>query len=165
LRTHTIIDSPLGELTVVAEDGHLVGLYFAGHRRRPAADTLGERAEEGFEAVGRQLKEYFAGERREFDLPLAPRGNAFQRQVWGLLETIPYGETRTYGDLARRLGDPALAQAVGAANALNPLSVVVPCHRVVASDGSLRGYAGGLERKRFLLGLEEPAADLAARLF
>ena len=164
-RTHTIVDSPVGELTVVAEEGALVGLYFEGHKRRPAADTFGTRTDEGFEPVRQQLKEYFSGERREFDLPLAPQGEDFSRRVWDLLTSIPYGETWSYGELARRLGDPALAQAVGAANALNPLSVLLPCHRVVAADGSLRGYAGGLERKRFLLALEEPTAEMAARLF
>jgi methylated-DNA-[protein]-cysteine S-methyltransferase len=123
------------------------------------------RREEGFGAVREQLGEYFAGEPREFELPVAPRGNEFQRRVWGLLTRIPYGETRSYGDLARELGDVSLSQAVGAANGLNPLSVVVPCHRVVAADGNLRGYAGGLGRKRYLLELEEPAADAADRLF
>ncbi|WP_189935994.1 methylated-DNA--[protein]-cysteine S-methyltransferase [Streptomyces sulfonofaciens] len=165
MRTHTLVDSPVGDLTVVAQDGALVGLYFEGHRRGPSADVLGTRTGEGFEAVRQQLAEYFAGHRRQFDLPLAPRGNDFQRRVWELLRTIPYSETRSYADLARALGDPALAQAVGAASARNPLSVVIPCHRVVAADGSLRGYAGGLERKRFLLGLEEPAAAAADRLF
>lgn len=165
MRTHTVIDSPVGDLTVVAEDGALVGLYFEGHKRQPAVETFGVRTDEGFGEVRRQLQEYFAGERRGFDLPLAPQGNDFQRRVWDLLAAIPYGETRSYGDLARQLGDPALAQAVGAANALNPLSVVVACHRVVAADGNLRGYAGGLERKRYLLDLEEPAAESAARLF
>jgi methylated-DNA-[protein]-cysteine S-methyltransferase len=165
MRTHSIIGSPLGDLTVVAEDGVPAGLYFPGQRRLPAADTFGVRTDEGFGTVRQQLEEYFAGARREFDLPLAPQGNDFQRRVWHLLTTIPYGETCSYGELARRLGDPSLAQAVGAANALNPLSVVIPCHRVVAADGSLRGYAGGLDRKRFLLELEEPAREKAARLF
>lgn len=165
MRTHTVVDSPVGELTVVAVDGALAGLYFEKHRRGPAVDTLGERTDRGFEEVRRQLEEYFAGERQEFDLPLAPQGNDFQHRVWDLLVKIPYGETRSYGQLARELGDPALAQAVGAANALNPVSVVIPCHRVVAADGNLRGYAGGLDRKRFLLGLEEPAEEKATRLF
>lgn len=165
MRTHTVIDSPVGDLTVVADGGGLVGLYFAEHRRIPDPETFGERTDEGFADVRQQLKEYFAGDRRGFDLPLAPRGNDFQRRVWDLLGAIPYGETRSYGDLARDLGDLSLSQAVGAANALNPLSVIVPCHRVLAADGSLRGYAGGLDRKRFLLALEEPAAESAARLF
>ena len=165
MRTYTVIDSPVGGLTAVAEDGALMGLYFEGHLRRPPEETFGERVEQGFEAVRQQLEEYFAGERRVFELPLAPQGNDFQRRVWDLLLTVPHGGTTSYGELARRLGDPALAQAVGAANALNPVSVVIPCHRVLAADGSLRGYAGGLERKRFLLELEESAEEKAARLF
>ena len=164
-RTHTVIASPLGGLTVVAEDGALTGLYFEGHRRGPGPEELGVRREAGFEDVRSQLGEYFAGERTRFELPLAPRGNDFQRQVWGLLREIPFGETRSYGDLARLLGDVSLAQAVGSANGRNPLSVIVPCHRVVGADGNLTGYAGGLDRKRYLLDLEEPAARRDARLF
>ncbi|QMU69724.1 methylated-DNA--[protein]-cysteine S-methyltransferase [Streptacidiphilus sp. P02-A3a] len=164
-RTHTIIDSPLGALTVVGEDGALTGVYFEGHLRGPAVEALGARRDLGFEEAGRQLGEYFAGRRQVFDLPLAPVGDEFRQRVWRLLLEIPYGETRSYGELARRLGDVALAQAVGAANGRNPLSVIVPCHRVVGADGSLTGYAGGLDRKRFLLALEEPAQVRAGRLF
>jgi methylated-DNA-[protein]-cysteine S-methyltransferase len=162
---HTTIDSPVGELTVVAEDGALLGLYYPGHKRRPAEGTFGEYTDEGFEDVRAQLGEYFAGTRRTFDLPLAPRGTEFDRSVWQLLTEIPFGETRTYGDLAKRLGDPGLAQAVGAANGRNPISIIVPCHRVVGANGNLTGYAGGLDRKRNLLELEEPVADTAGRLF
>ena len=162
---HTVIDSPLGGLTVVADDEGLTGLYFEGHQRGPAQETLGERTDDGFAEVRGQLAEYFAGERTTFDLPLAPRGDEFQLKVWAMLREIPYGETRTYGQLATRLGDRALAQAVGSANGRNPISVIVPCHRVIGADGGLTGYAGGLERKRFLLALEEPAADDAGRLF
>lgn len=155
--THTVIGSPLGDLTVVARDGTVAGLYFDGQRRRPTPDALGERAESDlFDEARRQLDEYFAGGRHDFDLPLAPAGDEFDQRVWALLLAIPYGETRSYGDLARQLGDPSLAQAVGAANGRNPLCVLVPCHRVVGADGSLTGYAGGLDRKRFLLDLEEP---------
>jgi methylated-DNA-[protein]-cysteine S-methyltransferase len=164
-RVHTTIESALGDLTVVAEADQLTGLYFAEHRRAPSIDTLGDRDDAGFEEVRRQLGEYFAGERREFDLFVAPAGDAFQQRVWRLLTRIPYGQTRSYGDLAEQLGDPALAQAVGAANGRNPMSVIVPCHRVVGADGSLVGYAGGLERKRHLLALEEPAQVKADRLF
>jgi methylated-DNA-[protein]-cysteine S-methyltransferase len=146
-------DSPIGRLTLVAEEGALIGVYFEGHRRRPA---LGERADSGFDEVMSQLGEYFAGTRTGFDLALRPAGDDFQQQVWDLVGRIPYGETRSYGQLAWELGDPALAQAVGAANARNPLCVVVPCHRVVGADGGLVGYAGGLERKAFLLDLERP---------
>jgi methylated-DNA-[protein]-cysteine S-methyltransferase len=163
--THTVIPSPLGELTLVAEGGALTGLYFADHRGRPEPEAFGSWTQEGFTEAARHLEEYFAGERTGFDLSLAPHGNAFDRRVWGLVARIPYGQTRTYGDLARELGDPALAQAVGAANGRNPLCVIVPCHRVVGSDGSLTGYAGGLHRKRFLLDLEEPAQARSGRLF
>ncbi|WP_329081703.1 methylated-DNA--[protein]-cysteine S-methyltransferase [Streptosporangium sp. NBC_01469] len=164
-RTHTVIASPLGDLTAVAEDGVLCGLYFERHLRGPAPQDRGTYDESGFEEVRRQLGEYFAGERTRFELPLAPRGDEFQQRVWRLLTEIPFGETRSYGELARRLGNVSLAQAVGAANARNPLSVIVPCHRVVGADGGLTGYAGGLARKRFLLDLEEPAERKAARLF
>jgi methylated-DNA-[protein]-cysteine S-methyltransferase len=163
-RTHTVIASPLGGLTVVAEDGALTGLYFERHRRRPKPERLGEYRESGFEEARRQLDEYFAGQRTSFELPLAPQGDEFQQRVWRLLTEIPFGRTRSYGDLARQLGDVSLAQEVGAANGRNPLSVIVPCHRVIGADGGLTGYAGGLDRKRFLLDLEQPAAR-RARLF
>jgi methylated-DNA-[protein]-cysteine S-methyltransferase len=162
---HTVVDSPLGELTVVGEDGVVTGLYFAQHRRRPDRATFGPRDDAMFAEVARQLGEYFAGERTGFDVPLAAEGDDFDQRVWALLRTIPYGETRSYGELARQLGDPKLAQEVGAANGRNPLCVLVPCHRVVGADGSLTGYAGGLDRKRFLLVLEEPAEKKLARLF
>jgi methylated-DNA-[protein]-cysteine S-methyltransferase len=156
---------PLGELTLVADDAALSGLYFEQHRRRPPAESFGDRRDQGFEEAHRQLEEYFAGDRGTFQLPLAPRGDDFQLQVWRRLLTIPRGETRTYGDLARALGNVTLSQAVGAANARNPLCIVVPCHRVVGADGTLTGYAGGLDRKRFLLALEESTEAKAARLF
>jgi methylated-DNA-[protein]-cysteine S-methyltransferase len=164
-QTHTVVDSPLGELTLVAENGALSGVYFARHRRGPDPASFGRRDDAGFAEPVRQLTEYFARERTEFDLPLAPHGDAFDRRVWELLSAIPYGQTRTYADVARQLGNAALAQAVGAANARNPLCVIVPCHRVIGSDGSLTGYAGGLARKRFLLQLEEPPATTSERLF
>jgi len=156
--THTIIDSPIGELTLVAVEGALSGVYFPGHWTRPDPATFGERSHRGFEPIQTQLAEYFAGERTTFALAAAPAGGSFQRRVWDLLERIPYGRTTTYGELARELGDATLARAVGGAVGHNPLSVIVPCHRVVGSDGRLTGYAGGLERKRFLLELEARAA-------
>jgi methylated-DNA-[protein]-cysteine S-methyltransferase len=158
---HTTTDSPLGVLTLVAEDGALSGIYFAGHKGGPVA--LGERDDAAFTWVIRQLDDYFAGARDEFDVPLEPRGDDFQQQVWALLRAIPYGRTRTYGELARELG--AHPQAVGAAIARNPIMIVIPCHRVLGADGSLTGYAGGLDRKRALLALEEPSPALAGRLF
>ena len=153
-RTHTTVDSPLGALTLVADGGALSGVYFPEHRHRPDPATFGARTRDGFAAAARQLDEYFAGTRTAFALPTAARGVPFQQRVWALVAQIPYGETRTYGDLARELGNPALARAVGAANGRNPLSIVVACHRVVGSDGALTGYGGGLERKRRLLALE-----------
>jgi methylated-DNA-[protein]-cysteine S-methyltransferase len=165
--THTTIESPLGELTLVAAGGVLSGLYFPGHWYPPGRDVLGARSESGFELAEAQLAEYFAGERTEFDLPTRLAGDEFQRRVWELIDRIPYGETTTYGAMAAELGDPTLARRVGGAVGRNPLSIVVPCHRVVGKDGKLTGYAGGLERKRHLLELEAPAAMAAAepRLF
>ncbi len=165
--THTTIESPLGESTLVAVDGVLSGLYFPGHWYPPARNTLGARSGHGFEPAEAQLAQYFAGERIAFDLPTRLAGDEFQRRVWELIDAIPYGETTTYGELAAELGDPILARRVGAAVGRNPLSVIVPCHRVVGKDGKLTGYAGGLERKRILLELEAPTATAAAesRLF
>ena len=163
MTTHTTIETPIGELTLVGRDGVLTGVYFPGHWTRPDPAAWGPRADSGFEEAERQLLEYLAGDRAAFDLATEARGDAFGMRVWDMLAAIPYGETTTYGALARRLGDPVLARAVGRAVGSNPLSLVVPCHRVVGSDGRLTGYAGGLERKRFLLELEAPV--VAARLF
>ena len=161
---HTTVDSPLGELTLVAHDGAITGVYFAEHTRRPDPTTFGDRDDRAFETAIAQLDEYFRGERTDFDLPLAPGGSAFQQRVWALLRRIPYGQTRSYGQLAAELGNPGLAREVGAANGRNPISVIVPCHRVVGADGRLVGYAGGLARKRFLLDLEGAAAGEQTRL-
>jgi methylated-DNA-[protein]-cysteine S-methyltransferase len=163
--THTTTDSPVGELTLVARDGSLTGVYFPHHWYRPDPATFGDRDEAGFGEAKRQLAEYFSGDRERFDLPLDPRGDTFQHRVWELINRIPYGQTTTYGDLAKELGEGTLAKDVGAAVGRNPLSVIVPCHRVVGKDGSLTGYAGGLRRKRFLLDLEEPAAADSGKLF
>lgn len=157
---HTTTDSPIGELTLVADEGTLTGLYFRHHWYRPAAAALGRRSDEGFGEARTQLAEYFAGDRDHFDLPVDARGDEFQRRVWDLVARVPYGETVTYGDLARELGETVLAQDVGAAVGRNPLCVIVPCHRVVGKNGNLTGYAGGLKRKRFLLDLEQPAGRL-----
>jgi methylated-DNA-[protein]-cysteine S-methyltransferase len=150
--------SPIGELTLVNQDGVLCGVWMGPVRAR--AGTIGEPAARGFERAIEQLEGYFGGERTRFTVPLAAPGNGFQRRVWDLLGRIPFGETRSYGDLARDLGDAGLARAVGVANAQNPIPIIVPCHRVIGSDGSLVGYGGGLERKRFLLDLERGAATL-----
>jgi methylated-DNA-[protein]-cysteine S-methyltransferase len=159
------MDSPVGHLTIVSDGGAIVRLHMDWDPPVLDPAEVGERDDaEGAEAV-RQLAEYFAGTRTEFDLVLAPEGDDFKQQVWALLRQIPYGETRSYGDLARQLGDVNLSQAVGFANGRNPIAIIVPCHRVIGADGSLVGYAGGLDRKRTLLALEEPSADDGGRLF
>ena len=165
MRMHRVIDSPVGELTLVGDGSALSGVYFAEHVRRPAEEVFGSRDDAAFAGAADQLAEYFAGERRSFDLVLQPKGNGFQQKVWAQLTLIPYGQTRTYGQLAAALGGPGLARAVGAANGQNPLSIIVPCHRVVGSDGKLTGYAGGLARKAFLLELETPSANRSPSLF
>ncbi len=152
--THTTIDSPIGELTLVARDRVLGGIYFPGHWHMPPREVFGARSESGFEPTEEQLAQYFTGERTGFELKTAVVGDDFQRRVWELIDRIPYGQTTTYGEMARELGDPALAREVGSAVGRNPLSIVVPCHRVVGKEGQLTGYAGGLERKRALLELE-----------
>ncbi|HXW81261.1 MAG TPA: methylated-DNA--[protein]-cysteine S-methyltransferase [Acidimicrobiales bacterium] len=168
---HTMIESPLGDLTAVASSGEMVGLYFHHHWYMPASSTLGVRAwlgtenDTGFDELRRQLGEYFDGERREFGIPLRASGNDLQRRVWGLLRQVPYGETSTYGQLARELADGTTPQDVGAAVGRNPLSILVPCHRIVGSTGKLTGYAGGLRRKQFLLDLERSRAEHPTRLF
>ena len=168
-RSHVVLPSPMGDLTVVAQHGAITHLLMDAARHRPtASDVFGEPGDvedEPFASAGVQLAAYFTGNLTNFDLPLAPQGDDFHQRVWALLREIPYGETRSYGDLARALGDRNLAQAVGTANGRNPIAIVVPCHRVIGSDGSLVGYAGGLHRKRFLLALEEPPADTVGRLF
>ena len=150
-RTHAVMSSPIGSLAAVREDGVLVGVWMG---TPPEPEPLGARDEAAFADVREQLAQYFAGSRTSFDLPLRASGNSLQLAVWKLIAAIPYGATRTYGDLARDLGDRSLAQAVGTACGRNPLPVVVPCHRVVGADGSLVGFGGGLARKRFLLDLE-----------
>ncbi len=158
---HFLMESPLGTLTLVNTDGVLSGLYMPDHLRGPKADSLGSRVMSGFDVVRSQLSEYFECKRIRFDLPIALYGTIFQQSVWNLLQTIPYGETRSYGELADLLGNRLAIRAVGLANGRNPISIIIPCHRVVGSNGSLTGYAGGLERKRRLLELE--AADLTSQ--
>lgn len=157
---HTTIDSPIGELLLTGSDGALCGLWMQEGRRPRRIDPSWVEADEPFDEVRTQLGEYFAGERREFDLPLAPPGGEFSQRVWADLRKIPYGETITYGEQARRLGIPSAARAVGTANGQNPLAVIVPCHRVIGANGKLTGYAGGLDRKRLLLELESGVNSL-----
>ncbi len=162
---HAIFETPeLGELTLVAADTALVGVYFPGHWYLPPAASLGESVEGDplLDHAAVQVGQYLAGERTAFDLPVVTAGSPLQQRVWRMLLDVPFGETTTYGALAARLGDRALAQSVGQAVGHNPVSIIIPCHRVVGSDGGLTGYAGGLERKRALLDLEEP---VGARLF
>ena len=157
VRVHTVVDSPLGELTLVAHDGVLAGLYMEEHRHLRARHTFGERDAGPVAAGSAQLAEYFDGARTEFDLPLRLDGTEFQKTVWAGLRDIPYGETCSYGQLAERLGRRTASRAVGLANGKNPISIIVPCHRVVGSSGSLIGYGGGLGRKQHLLALERRA--------
>ena len=145
--TQSTVASPIGPLTLVAAGGALAGVYMDAQRHLPAVVASAKPAS--------QLAEYFAGRRTEFDLPIEMAGTDFQRRVWAALREIPYGETVSYGELARELGKASASRAVGLANGKNPVSVIVPCHRVVGSDGSLTGYGGGLDRKRFLLDLEQ----------
>jgi methylated-DNA-[protein]-cysteine S-methyltransferase len=162
---HRVIDSPVGELTLVGEGKTLTGLYFPGHWTRPDFSTFGPPSSTAFVNVEGQLGEYFAGPRTTFALDFKAAGNAFQREVWGLIAVIPYGETMSYGALAAALTVPSHARAVGAAVGSNPLSIIVPCHRVLGKSGQLTGYAGGLDRKRFLLELEgalQPQLALAS---
>lgn len=156
----TTVDSPIGTLLLTAQDAGLTGVYMEQHRHGPG--DIGPawiRDDERFAEAHRQLDAYFDGRLSTFDLPLAPAGTAFQLRVWGALRTIPYGEVRSYREIADQIGRPTAARAVGMANGRNPLSVIVPCHRVIGSSGAMTGYGGGLERKRTLLDLEASAAS------
>jgi methylated-DNA-[protein]-cysteine S-methyltransferase len=149
MRTKTLVDSPVGTLTLVADEGLLAGLYLPEHRHAPSLDL--PVAPDALPEARHQLAAYFSRDLKEFDLPLAPAGTPFQQEVWRALRTIPYGETWSYRDLAEAVGRPAAVRAVGLANGRNPVSVVVPCHRVVGANGSLTGYGGGLAAKAWLL--------------
>ena len=151
---HRVFDSPVGPLAARADDRALFELSFV--RRRPVQPpTRTSPASEALlDRVERQLNEYFTGARRTFELPLDLQGPPFHKGVWAALLQIPYGETISYGELARRIGEPEAARAVGAANGANPIAIIVPCHRVIGSDGRLVGYGGGLKRKQILLDLE-----------
>jgi len=160
--THTVASTPLGDLTLVADDGVLTGVYFPHHWHRPDTSGFGERDDRGFGPAREQLAEYFAGERTDFELPVRADGDEFQHRVWDVIAAIPYGETVSYGEIAREIGAPGAARAVGLANGRNPVAVIVPCHRVIGADGGLTGYGGGLERKRVLLDLESGVLPLTA---
>jgi methylated-DNA-[protein]-cysteine S-methyltransferase len=149
------LSTPIGRLLLVSRRGeHLSGIYMEDHAGAPLHDAAWVQDEARFREARRQLGEYFGGSRTSFDLALSFEGTPFQRRVWNALLAIPFGRTITYGELARRIGAPNGSRAVGGANAKNPLSIVVPCHRVIGSDGSLTGYAGGEERKRWVLDFE-----------
>ena len=162
MTAYDTIDSPIGELLLTAEGGALTRLYMSPF----GVDPAWEHDPAALAEPARQLREYFAGERTEFELALDAAGTDFQRRVWERLVAIPYGETTTYGELALELGDPRKVRAVGMANGRNPISIIVPCHRVIGADGTLVGYGGGLERKRILLAHEaEVAAGFRATLW
>ncbi len=160
---YTYMKSPIGRLLLAGdEEGlHLIGFPEGKMVIEPAADWVESRRT--FDEAIRQLEAYFAGERREFDLPLLPQGTPFQLKVWARLREIPYGETISYGELAARLGNPKASRAVGMANGRNPLPIVVPCHRVIGSSGKLTGFGGGLPTKEALLGLERGELRLVLR--
>lgn len=151
---YTTIDSPLGEILLTGTTAGLSGIYFqeGANRQEPEADW--ERDEAIFAEAIAQLQAYFAGSLRRFDLPLVLQGTPFEMAVWQLVRAIPYGETTTYGSLARKLGKPGAARAVGLANGRNPLPIIIPCHRVIGSDGSLTGYGAGISFKEALLATE-----------
>ena len=159
--TYTVIESPIGDITLTADASTraLTGLYMVDHRHRPSLETFGDYAadpiaREVFASAIDQLAEYFDGARRTFDLATQTKGTPFQRAVWACLRGIPYGQTATYSELAAMAGRPSAVRAAGAANGRNPISIIVPCHRVIGADGSLTGFGGGIERKRFLLDFE-----------
>jgi methylated-DNA-[protein]-cysteine S-methyltransferase len=150
------VESPIGRLMLTSDGTALTGLYMGAPSKSPALgkDWAQNGAAGPLPLAARQLKEYFAGARRRFDLPLRMHGTAFQQQVWEALRQIPFGETMSYGALAARIGNPHASRAVGLANGRNPIAVIVPCHRVIGADGSLTGFGGGLERKQWLLSHE-----------
>lgn len=147
----TTYESPLGKLLLVGEHGFLTGIYFEDHVNGPPIPEGARDFPAGFDHVITQLDEYFAGSRQVFDLPVRPIGTGFQHRVWAALANISYGTTETYGDLAHRLGDRKASRAVGLANGKNPISIIIPCHRVLGADGSLTGYGGGVDKKLWLL--------------
>ena len=155
-------DSPVGRLLLAGDGEYLQVLAFSTGNKARGADPGWQRNEMVFDEARRQLEEYFAGQRRIFEMDLAPRATPFQQQVLDALREIPYGETRSYRDVAQTIGNPKAVRAVGGANGNNPIAIVIPCHRVVGSNGSLTGFGGGLENKRFLLDLERSHSGLFA---
>ena len=152
------VKSPIGEILIAGDDDGLRFIGFPEGKGRIEPQAGWTRGERSFPDAARQLKEYFAGKRQTFDLKLSPSGTRFQRDVLDALQRIPYGETRSYAEIARAIGKPRAVRAVGAANGRNPLPIVIPCHRVIGSNGSLTGFGGGIETKRYLLDLERKHA-------
>lgn len=161
---YDLIDSPVGQLLITGDGEAVTGIYLENHKGGPAIEESWRRDPSRFTEARDQLAEYFAGTRREFALPLKLDGTAFQKSVWELLKQIPFGETVSYGDLAKTLDAPNASRAVGSAVGRNPVSIVVPCHRVLGSAGAITGYAGGVDRKRILLELEGIAAPIQPSL-
>ncbi|KLU10810.1 MULTISPECIES: methylated-DNA--[protein]-cysteine S-methyltransferase [Kocuria] len=153
-RRHALVESPIGPLALVEENGALAALSVEGARQGPVPDSFGARDDDVLPHVREQLDDYFAGRLQEFDADVVLHGTPFQVRVWNALAQVPYGTTGTYGQLARTIGAPRAAQAVGAANGRNPVSLLVPCHRIIGANGRLTGYAGGMARKEYLLRLE-----------
>jgi methylated-DNA-[protein]-cysteine S-methyltransferase len=160
---HAYVDSPIGPLLLIGDGSTVSALFTARHRRfaEQSDDDRSRTSEVAFGQARQELAEYFEGSRQFFDVPVAPTGTPFQRRVWSELREIPYSTTATYSEIAARIGLPGAARAVGAANAKNPVSIIVPCHRVVGSNGSLTGYAGGIEAKRWLLDHERARGDVS----
>jgi len=164
MRYYDLYESPQGRMLLVANDAGLSGAYFDGQKYLPQVDPDWRRdaRHAPLRQAKQELSEYFGGERKRFETALAPEGTPFQQDVWKAISTVGFGETITYGELARRSGCPGSARAAGAATGRNPIGIIVPCHRIVGSNGSLTGYAGGLDRKRALLALEAGMPDLLA---
>jgi methylated-DNA-[protein]-cysteine S-methyltransferase len=164
MRYYDTFQSPQGQMLLLATEDGLSGVYFVGQKYFPEKEKKWQRDPDHapLKQAKRELQEYFAGRRRQFEVALDPQGTPFQRSVWKAISKVAFGRTITYGELARRAGEPGSARAAGAATGRNPISVIVPCHRIVGSDGRLIGYAGGLKRKHALLALEGVECELAA---
>jgi len=160
MKHYDFYDSPQGRMLLVANDEGLCGVYFDGQKYFPQIDGRHDAQHALLSQAKRELAEYFGGERKRFETALAPEGTPFQRSVWNAISTVAFGDMITYGELARRAGSPGSARAAGAATGRNPIGIIVPCHRIVGSDGSLTGYAGGIVRKRALLALESGVREL-----
>ncbi|MEM7096656.1 MAG: methylated-DNA--[protein]-cysteine S-methyltransferase [Pseudomonadota bacterium] len=161
---YTFVESPIGPLMLSGDKHKLTGLYFSSGSKARGADDSWERYDEPFRSATKQINEYFAGKREVFELDLEPAGTKFQLEVLNALRTIPFGETCSYADIARQIGRPKAVRAVGAANGNNPIALIIPCHRVIGSNGSLTGFGGGLEAKQYLLEHETRHSGLFAGL-